>query len=162
MPIRLAFLAGEGHDATGSGGMAKMTTKPTAFARLAEAIPSKVLRRVFIGSIALNMVVAGSVIGDGLFSGPHRGPRAVEMTLGPIARALAEDDRRLILESLRDNPALQPFGRNDHATDVRAAIEAQSAKVSDAQQVVQEAVLVRLAAMSAEERAEFVERLQDD
>lgn len=156
-----------------------MTPKPTPSERLAAAIPSRRVRGVFVASLAANLLVFGFAIGDAFHGGPHPGPRAVEMTLGPIARALTEDDRKLVLQSINGDPALQPFGRNDHRVDVsalvaalqiepfdtakvRTAIEAQSAKVTGAQHVVQEAVLSRLAAMSVKDRAQFVARLQDN
>ena len=72
------------------------------------------MRVLLVLSLALNLLVAGLLIGDALTGGgPGRGPRPAEMALGPVAQALDPADRRAILGTLRGNPGLRPLGREE-------------------------------------------------
>ena len=136
------------------------------------------MRWLLVLSLALNLLVLGLVVGDALSGGgPGRGPRPVEMTLGPVARALDPADRRAILGELRGHPDLHHLGRGGReaglrevaaalraepfdADRARAALAMQSDRVVAAHAAVQEALLARIAAMTAEERAAFANRLE--
>lgn len=138
---------------------------------------SRPLRWLLVASLALNLLVAGLALGallDG--DGPHGRPRPVEMMLGPVARALDEDDRRAILGELDRSGVLDGMGRpaRDAARrDMLGAIRqepfdpAALAQVMDRdrerrvalQAAVQEAVVARIATMTPEERAAFADRL---
>jgi uncharacterized membrane protein len=138
------------------------------------------MRVLLFVSLALNLLVAGLVLGDILTltgGGPGRGPRPAELALGPVARALDEDDRRAILDSLRGDPDLRPLGRGEVETGLRelattlradpfvpdafrAALTMQNRLVIDAQAAVQGALLTQVEVMSPEERAAFADRLE--
>jgi uncharacterized membrane protein len=136
------------------------------------------MRWLLVPSLALNLLVLGLVVGDALSGGgPGRGPRPVEMSLGPVGRALEPQDRRAILGSLRGDPDLRPLGRGERAAGfaavaqalradpfdegrLREALLAQSDRVAAAQRAVQEALLARLAGMTPGERAAFADRLE--
>ncbi len=152
---------------------------PSLGRRLAAAMPSRGVRLLLVASLALNLLVAGLVLGDALAGGgPGGPPRRVEMSLGPLARALDEEDRRAILEDLRARPEVAPLGRGPHGADLaairaalraepfdpdraRAAFAEQARAVAAAQGAAQEALLARLAAMSPAERAAVAERLEE-
>lgn len=137
------------------------------------------LRWLLIASLALNLLVAGLVVGAlAREGGPGARPRPAELSLGPFARALEPEDRRAVLRSLGDHrPDLRPLGRQDRAAlfaEVMAALRAepfdraraaaalaeQSARVAEVERAVRDALLARLAAMTAAERAAFADRLE--
>jgi hypothetical protein len=139
-------------------------------------MPSRGVRVLLLASLALNLLVAGLVLGDALAGGgPGGPPRRVEMSLGPLARALDEDDRRAILEDLRGRPEFARRGpRGADLAPILAALRAepfdpdraraafaeQARVVAAAQGAAQEALLARLAAMSPEARAAVADRLE--
>ena len=154
------------------------TPPPPPPAAPARAAP-RWMRVLLVLSLALNLLVAGLVLGAILVDGPGRGPRPVEMELGPIARALDQSDRRAILGSLRGHPDLRPFARADMAADIaalqaalradpfdpdaaRAALASRAQRVERAQAAVQEALLARVAAMTPDQRAALADRLEDE
>lgn len=135
------------------------------------------MRVLLVVSLALNLLVAGLLLGDALAGG--HGPRPAGLALGPIARALDEDDRRAILLSLRGHPNLRPLGQGERDRGLReiagavraepfdpdrlrAALSAQSDRVIQAQDAVRDALLARLAAMPPEERTAFAGRLEQE
>lgn len=142
--------------------------------------PSRWMRVLLVVSLALNLLVAGLLLGDALTGGgPGRGPRPAELALGPVARALHEEDRQAILEDLRGHPGLRPIGRGEReaglaeiAAAVRAepfdperlrqALATQTERVAQAQAAVQEAMVARLAGMDPMERAAFADRLGEE
>jgi uncharacterized membrane protein len=138
---------------------------------------SRGVRWLLIASLGLNLLVAGVVVGN-MVAGPMGGrPPAVELALGPFARALEPQDRRAIARDLFDRADLRGMGRNERRADLaelaaalraepfdRDAVSAimvrQRDKVRGLETAVEGAVLDRLAAMTAEERAGFAERLE--
>ncbi len=160
-----------------------MTPEPPSSpsSRLARAMPSRGLRLLLLLSLALNLLVAGLLLGDALAGGgPGGPPRRVEMSLGPVARALGEEDRRAIQDALRGRPELAALGRGPRGAGgpdfaailaalraepfdperARAAFAAQARAVAAAQGAAQEALLARLAAMPPEERRAVADRLE--
>ena len=154
-----------------------MTTSPSP--SVTTSATPRWMRVLLVLSLALNLLVAGIVLGDALTDGgAGRGPRPAEMALDPIARALDPEDRRAILQELRGDPDLRPLGEEERgaalagiAAAVRAepfdsgrlreALAVRSDRIAAAQRAVQEALLSRIATMTPEERAAFVERLED-
>ncbi|TNC52053.1 periplasmic heavy metal sensor [Rubellimicrobium rubrum] len=137
------------------------------------------LRWVLFASLALNLLVLGLLLGALLDGGPGRGPRSIEMALGPIVRALDEEDRNAILGSLRQRPDLRPPRREERAAalaeiveSIRAepfdperagqALAAQSGRVAELQAAVQAALLDRLQAMTSEQRQSFASGLEEE
>ena len=152
-----------------------MTTNPIP-SRSSPGAP-RWMRVLLVLSLALNLLVAGLLIGDALTGGgPGRGPRPAEMALGPVAQALDPADRRAILGTLRGHPGLRPLGREERVAGLqeiaaaartepfdqdrlRAALSRQAERMAGAAEAVQEALLTRLSAMTPEERAAFADRL---
>ena len=137
------------------------------------------LRWVLFASLALNLLVLGLLVGALLDGGPGRGPRPIEMALGPIVRALDEEDRNAILGSLRQRPDLHPPRREERAAalaeiveSIRAepfdperagqALAAQSGRVAELQAAVQDALLARLQAMTSDQRQGFASGLEEE
>lgn len=135
-------------------------------------------RALLIGSVSLNLLVAGVVIG-GLIGNDRRPPRPVidEVSIGPFTDALSPEDR----EALRR--AAQAEGQNfrdirkDAADEMRRVIDALEADPFNREQVegmirnmrtramerfaIGERLMVeRLAQMSPEARQAFAERLR--
>lgn len=154
----------------------RMAPPPPPLPPAAPAAP-RWMRVLLVASLALNLLVAGLLLGDALAGGgPGRGPRPADLALGPVARALGAEDRRAILRDLRGHPGLRPLGRDARDAGLaeivaavraepfepqrlRAALAAQSERMAGAHEAVQEALLARLSAMTPEERAAFADRL---
>lgn len=138
------------------------------------------LKVVLFASLALNLAVAGLVIGAAVKYGPKDGPRPprVDMMMGPYTHALSHKDRRAIGEQLRreyraERPSraqvraqfeqvlsalrAQPF--QPDALD--ALLQTQLEAGQERQAIGQRLLLQRLSAMSDAERAEFAERLEE-
>ncbi|WP_420568054.1 periplasmic heavy metal sensor [Thalassovita sp.] len=138
------------------------------------------LKVVLFTSLALNLAVAGVVIGAAVKYGPRDGPRPprVDMMMGPYTHALSHKDRRAIGEQLRrEYRAERPSRAQVQAQfdQVLSALQAQPfdpealgdllqnqlAAGQERQAIGQRLLLQRLTAMSDAERAEFAERLED-
>lgn len=137
------------------------------------------MRWLLVASLALNLLVAGVLLGDALRGGTGQHGRPVALTLGPFARALGEEDRRAILDALEADEALRPPSRAERAAAfaevlaaVRAepfepsraegAMRAQADRVAEVQRAVQAALVARLAAMPAEGRGAYADRLEGE
>lgn len=156
-----------------------MTTSSSPSAPVTASSAPRWVRVLLVLSLALNLLVAGIVLGNALtHGGPGRGPRPAEMALDPVARALDPGDRRAILHGLRGNPDLRPLGEEERgaaldgiaaavraepfdAARLREALSVRSDRIAAAQRAVQEALVARIAAMSPDERAAFAGRLED-
>lgn len=139
--------------------------------------PSRLWRAVLVISLALNLAVAGIVIGA-VVSGRtgEGGPRSFDLGVGPMARALAPNERRQITRSLRDSRALRdlnPRGRVDRMVAVIVAdpfdpaalqtlMAEQSAKVDVMQAQAQSAFLQTITDMTPERRAAFAAALSEE
>jgi uncharacterized membrane protein len=156
----------------------KATAKATV-AQLAQAIPSRLHRRIFLASLALNLVTAGFLVGDAVAGHGDRAPRVVDIAFGNVTRALSHDDRAAIMQGLSDQPTLRALGRNRmqaeavalatalradpfDPTAVGAVFDRQITGVMAAQSTLKDALLVQIQAMSADDRAELADHLQDD
>ncbi len=153
-------------------------------ARASDPGASRWMRIVLALSLALNLLILGLVLGATL--SPHhgwdRGGRVAgtdvgrDVGLGPVVAALSAEDRRAVRDSLRG--ADGPLGRNreelrrrfeDFLATVRAEpfdraraaglLAAQRRTAVQRQGIGEAALLDRLAAMSATDRAAFADRL---
>lgn len=143
------------------------------------ARPRAWMRWLLIASLALNLAIAGLVAGA-VVRARHMGPpHGFDLAIGPIARALAPEDRRWIMRDLAGNralPARDPAARRaemrallaavtaqpfDPAA-VAAALETQRSGAQSLQIAAETALVARLATMSPEARAAFAARLSDE
>jgi uncharacterized membrane protein len=138
------------------------------------------LRILLVVSLALNLLVAGLVIGRLLDGRPDGGrPMAVDLPLGPFARALSPEDRRMIGRDLLGDPALRDMRRSVREADLAAlaavlraepfdsaaaaaVISGQSQKMRALEQAVEEALLARFAVMTPAERGALADRLMGE
>lgn len=143
--------------------------------------PSRLRRIILPISLALNVLVIGLILGA-ILNGPDgRNPRAVDLSLGPLTRALSEDDRRAIGQTIRaeiargDRPS--PQTRSARGGELAKMLELlradpfdaaaftellarQRARADNWAQAGTDALSARLSAMPAEERAAFADRLE--
>lgn len=138
------------------------------------------LKVVLFASLALNLAVAGLVIGAAVKYGPrdgHRPPR-VDMMMGPYTRALSHQERRDIGARLRhEYKAERPTRAQIRAQfdEVLVALRAQPFDAAAVEQLFkrqleagmerqalgQRLLLKHLTEMSDAERAEFATRLEE-
>jgi len=125
---------------------------------------------VLIVSLALNLLVAGFVVGT-LVSGRlgDGAPRNFELGVSPVARALTASERRAVGRDLRRARVLRDLAPREHAADVvavlqaqtfdpqalRAAFAAQGAELLDVQDRASDALVEVIARMTPERRAAF-------
>lgn len=141
--------------------------------------PSATSRGVKIAlalSVALNLAVAGLVVGARMGDGPHRGmPR--DMSFGPFSEALDSDDRRAIRKALmerlgefREQRAAARAEFETLLTALRAdpfdpealksALDALEARNAERLDLGRSLIETRLIGMSPQERAAFADRLE--
>ena len=139
------------------------------------------LRVVLVISLALNLLVAGAVVGSvAKWGGKHGGPHArFEQMGGPLTRALAPKDKIMILREIRKVLRDSDGGREEKRAHFRALLNDLRADSFDREAVAghlarqrrfiddrmalgQRVLLDRLAGMSAAERAEFANRLEEN
>lgn len=137
------------------------------------------IRILLILSLALNLLVVGLVAGAWAFGPHHRQPRGVDLVLGPVARALDEEDRRAIRDRLIEQPELRRSGRAERRETQQALITALRAEPFDpdalaslldaeqnraqaVQRAAREAFLARLAEMEPQARRDFADRLASE
>ena len=137
-------------------------------------MPRPLWRIVLVCSLALNLAIAG-VIGGSLISGRFGDgpPRSFDLGLGPVSRALTQDERRDIGRIMRRDRSLRDIDLRGRASDMVQALKAepfdadvlrslmaeQSARVADMQSRAQDAFIAAIADMSTERRTEFADQL---
>ena len=133
-------------------------------------------RWLLIGSLALNLMTLGLVIGAVASGGPGGRFRGIDLATGPLVAALREEDRAAIRDMLRvmvrprHGEALAqervailaalrtaPFDPGALA----AALDSMRDRVGAATVMGQAALVARITTMTDTERAEFAERLQE-
>ncbi len=139
--------------------------------------PSRLWRGVLVVSLALNLAVAG-IIGGAMVSG-RLGERAsprIDFGVGPVARALSDDERRAIGRELRADRSLRGHDFRGQMAAVAASLRAdpydpavtlalleeQADRLSQVQARARMAVLDRIAAMPPERRQAFADRLEQE
>ncbi len=141
------------------------------------AKPVRLWRIVLVLSLAMNLavvgVVAGSVISGRFGDGP---PRSFELGLGPVTRALTQEERRDIGRALRRDGELRRFDLRGRVAAMVDALQAepfdaavlrglmaeQSARVSAVQTKAQDAFVDTVTQMTPERRAAFAEQLREE
>lgn len=134
------------------------------------------MRVLLVVSLALNLLIAGVVVGaiaSGRAGGP---PRVVDLNLGPLTRALDPEDRRAIGHALRSREDIRPPRPVERLANARALgqalraepfdrdmvarlLDSQRSRAADVFLAGQEALLDRLEQMTPEERRAFADRL---
>lgn len=135
------------------------------------------MRWLLIGSLTVNLLVAGTLVGA-MFDGGRGGPRGgiTDIGLGPFTEALSREDKAALRDAF---VARVPNFRKDRRQDrrdaaallaqlqsqtldeaaLRATFEAQRARIAARVDVGQDLLIARIVAMSPEERAAFAARL---
>lgn len=138
------------------------------------------LKAVLFASLALNLAVAGLVIGAVLRFGPFDGPRPprLDMVVGPYTHALSHEDKRAIGKALREEYRESRPSRDQIRAEFTTVLQAlratpyDGAKVEailmgqmqagvERQELGQRMLIQRLASMTDAERAAFADRLQE-
>ena len=135
-----------------------------------------VWRAVLIASLALNVMVAGVVIG-GLMGGKTPRPFGAQpFSFGPAVDALNEDGRRAMRDAMRESGAFQPMRpaeRNAAAQEFLAAMRAdpfdmekvralfvdQRTRADDNMRAAQDLLLQQFTLMTHDERVAYADRL---
>ena len=136
--------------------------------------PGRATRILLFCSLALNLAILGLVIGT-LTSGRMQDgpPRSIDLSLGPIARALEPEDQREVRRSLRQSIRLRDIDMRGRFSAVQEALTAepfdpeafgalvrsQQLDLQRLQQKAQDALIAHIAQMTPEQRAAFAERL---
>ena len=141
--------------------------------------PSRWLRVALVVSLCVNVLFVGLAVGAALnFRKSGGPPRNFDVSVGVLGRAMTPEDRRAVGEALRALPHSHAPGRRDMAEVMReltgllraepfdagafaAALQRQGQLRLDVQSAGQGIVVARIAAMSAEERAAFADRIED-
>ena len=138
--------------------------------------PSRLWRIVLVVSLALNLAIAGLFVGSAtsgrLKSGP---PPNFEIGLGPIGRALAPEERRVIRRSLVQDRGLRELNMRGRMSEIVATLETdpfeaakmealmseQITRTINLQETVQGALLNVITDMTPARRAEFGQALSE-
>lgn len=144
---------------------------------------SRRLKVLLFVSIALNLLVMGLVAGamlrkDRDLGGPHTRSQAIQVFgIGPFGAALAPKDRQAIGEALESREAVLQKNRDEvrqatvaflralgadpfDGVQFRAALEALNGLLSNRQDIVLDVFVARVEAMNADERRQFLKRLE--
>lgn len=137
-------------------------------------------RWLLVVSLGFNLLVLGLVAGAVIRGEPPSGraPR-FDLTVGPLTRALGDEDRQAIRDGLQDR---HPFGRDDRramrqdagemldilradrfdAEAFREVLTRQRARLALAQDAGIDQLILRIEAMSEDGREDFAERLSQE
>lgn len=137
------------------------------------------LKWLLAASLAVNLAVAGFVIGDAARGGLHGpGGMARDMHFGPFSDALGAEDKRALARALfaraPDMREMRRYMRQDLDLIIAAlsqdpfdpaaldrALDGQARRVTEALTLSLEALKELLASMSTQERLAFANRLRD-
>ncbi|MCW1951168.1 MAG: periplasmic heavy metal sensor [Octadecabacter sp.] len=134
-------------------------------------------RGLLIASLALNLLVVGVVAGAVFNGGGPGGPQRIDLTVGPLTRAMDGERRDAVRDALRESGAFQRRDRSAIREDMqvllatlradvfdeaafREALSRQRARLQSGQSAVLEAVTAQIEDMGPEERAAFADRLE--
>ncbi len=138
--------------------------------------PRKIWRIILVVSLAINVAIAGVLVGSAMSGRTKAGPPArVSFEFGPLGRVLDREDRRAIGAKMRRDGA-RPITRqemNGWISELAAALRADpfdadgfAAMINGlqdrsqrVQQNAQAAFVAHLAAMTPEKRASLADRL---
>lgn len=145
--------------------------------KLPTARPRRIWRIVLVVSLALNLAVAGLVVGSVVSGRAGDGPpRSFNLGLGPITRALEIQERRTIGRELRQDRNLNDIDFRAHAermvailreepfdpAALRALMDQRAANTQDIQARAQGAFIDVIVDMSPERRRAFTERVAEE
>ena len=138
----------------------------------------RAVRIALVVSVALNLLVAGFLVGDWLDRGPHRDARLRGAgPMAPFAAAMSPEDRQALLAGLReagegarrgpqefrarlatllDTIRAEPFD----AARLRDLLAGQRAAAVARQEAGERLLVDRITGMTAEERAAYADRLE--
>ena len=119
--------------------------------------PRRIWKIVLVISLALNLAVAG-IVGGVLVSGhsSDKGPRSFDLGVGPMARALRQDERQQIGRSLRNTRSIRELNPRARVADMVAVLQAEPFD-PDALQALMAAQDRRMNAVQVNARAAFLE-----
>lgn len=135
-------------------------------------------RLLMLASLALNLVVAGLVIGSFLTHGPPgRGPGPRDFAFGPYTYALTPEDRRAIFEAMRRQRGDLPPPRELMAAErrelaaalrrepfdpaaLRTVLDSQRQRADERFQLGQSLLVERMSALSPAAREAMAARLE--
>ena len=144
--------------------------------------PALWLRVLLFGSLALNLLVVGTVVTlfalHGEKDGDRRGPPRADRMGGPLTFALSDEDRHAIGRAMREAYRAGRPDRGEVQAQYRAVVDAlrsdpydpavveqsltrQSELAQDRQRIGNRLLLERLAAMNAEDRAAYADRIEE-
>ena len=136
----------------------------------------RAVRVALILSLAVNLLIAGVVVG-GIFDGRRpTGPGGFDMSLGPFADAMERGDRAALRDRMRGHLDMHATDRRDRAAATAEFLTALRADPFDPAVIEslfqserdraagimaegQEAILERIKTMSPEQRRAFADRL---
>lgn len=133
-------------------------------------------RGILVISLALNLLVVGAVAGM-VFKGGPGGPQRIDLTVGPLTRAMDGDRRDAVRDALRESGAFQRRDRTEIREDMqvllttlradvfdeaafRDALARQRTRLQSGQAAILDAVTAQIEEMAPEERAAFADRLE--
>ncbi len=138
----------------------------------------KAVRIALVVSVAVNLLVAGFLVGDWLDRGPHRDPRLRGAgPMAPFAAAMEPDDRQALLAGLREGRGeasgagafrdrletlIDTIRSDPFDPEAMQDLLARQRSAAVASQEEGERLLIeRVAAMTAAERADYADRLEE-
>lgn len=138
--------------------------------------PSRLWRIILAVSLAINLAIAGLVIGFVLRDERAGPPRGFDATLGPIGSALSREDRRSVLRDIRQSAGSQRRGFDQDLDAIVAAVTARpfdpdalnaalaqgNARRDALLDAARTALVSRVSEMSEEDRAAFAERIVEN
>jgi uncharacterized membrane protein len=152
------------------------STPPPAAPAPPGPTPSRWLKPALIVSVALNLAVAGLVLGAWLGDGHRKGmPR--DLSFGPFSEALSDQDLRALRKGLMDRAgefrSSREAARADFATllttlradpfdpaAMKAALAAIETRNAERLELGRSLIETRLVEMTVEERLAFADRLE--
>mgnify|MGYP000235587584 CR=1 FL=1 len=134
--------------------------------------------RLLVGSLALNLLVVGAVVGGAVIGNGPGGPQRFDLTVGPLTRAMEGEHRDAVHDRLRESGAFQRADRAGMREDTaillatlraenfdeaafRAALSRQRVRLQAGQDALLDAVTSEIETMSAEQRSAFADRIED-
>ncbi|SLN28209.1 periplasmic heavy metal sensor [Roseisalinus antarcticus] len=141
--------------------------------------PSRILRIVLLVSLALNLLVVGTLVGSALSGRGLAPPPRVDFSFGPIGRALDDETRRTLSRSVREREGFRGEGRQARRAQLEqivavltadpfdpdqlsAVFEAQRSRGIAALAIGHEALVAQIAEMTPEARRALADRLENE
>jgi len=134
-------------------------------------------RGILVVSLAFNLLVLGIAAGAFFNGGGRDGPHRIDLTVGPLTRAMEGEHRDAVRDALRESGAFQRIDRSEIREDMqillatlradefdeaafRDALARQRARLQSGQDAVLDAITSQIEDMGPQERAAFADRLE--